>query len=139
MVQGVLIDEAVEMLFEGTRHFARASRTGAVQQALRSLLGKALHPLAEGGVGKVERRRDGVDVRASHALTHRLRPTKHAGLLRLLQYGRSGCERFSGTWAFEGTHRMVLLGSHGFYPTWTRGSTLLIGAKWLRLTFFRFR
>ena len=84
MVQGVLIAEAVEMLFEGTRHFARASRTGAVQQALRSLLGKALHPLAEGGVGKVERRRDGVDVRASHNFTHRLRPTKNARLLGLL-------------------------------------------------------
>ena len=53
MVQRVLIDKAVEVLFKGTRHFAWAPRTGAVEQALRSLLGKALHPLAEGGIGQV--------------------------------------------------------------------------------------
>jgi hypothetical protein len=88
MVQGVLIDEVVEVLFEGARHFAWASGPWAVQQAWRPLLGKALHPLAEGGIGKVERRRDGADVRASHHLTHRLRPTKNARLLRLLQQRR---------------------------------------------------
>ena len=85
MVQEVLIDEVGEVLCEGTRHLARASGTGAVPQALRSLLGKALHPFAEGGLGKVERHRDGVDVRASHNFTHRLRPTKNARLLGLLQ------------------------------------------------------
>ena len=56
MMQRVLIDEAVEGLFEGTRPLAWAPGTGAVPQALRSVLGKALHPLTEGGIGQVERR-----------------------------------------------------------------------------------
>jgi len=88
MGQGVLIDQAVEVLFEGARYFAWAPRPWAVQQSLRSMLGTALHPLAEGGIGQVERRRDGADVRASNHLTHRLRPTKNARLLRLQQQRR---------------------------------------------------
>jgi hypothetical protein len=87
MVQGVLIDEAVEVLFEGTRQFARASGTGAVQQALRSVLGKALHPFAEGGIGKVKGRGDGIDVVASDNLTDDLCAAKDAGLLGLLEHG----------------------------------------------------
>jgi hypothetical protein len=83
-----LVDKTVEVLFESTRDFARATGTWAVSQALRSLLGKALHPFAQGGVGKVERRRDGIDVRASNDFTHRLRTTKNARFFGLLQQSR---------------------------------------------------
>jgi hypothetical protein len=48
MLQRVLIDEAVEVLFQDARDFTRSTSPGAIQQALGPLLGKALHPFAEG-------------------------------------------------------------------------------------------
>jgi hypothetical protein len=48
MLERVLIAKATEVLVEGTRHFARSTGPWAVEQALGSLLGKALYPFAEG-------------------------------------------------------------------------------------------
>ena len=55
MLQGVLIDEAIEMLFQCTRHFGWSTGTGTIAQALGALIGKAMDPLAEGGIGQRER------------------------------------------------------------------------------------
>jgi hypothetical protein len=87
MLKWVLIDEAVEVLFEGAGAFARPTGTGAIPQALRPLLGKALHPFAEGRIGKVEQRGDGMDVVASDDLTDGLRTAKDARFLGLLEHG----------------------------------------------------
>ena len=87
MLQGVLIDEAVEVLFECTSHFGWATRARAIHQALRSLLGKALHPCAEGRIGTVQGRGDGRDVVARDDFPDGLRAAKDAGLLRLLEHG----------------------------------------------------
>jgi hypothetical protein len=62
MLEGVLIDEAVEGLCEFTRHFGWATRAWAIPQALGPLLGKALHPCAEGGIGQMESRGDSVNM-----------------------------------------------------------------------------
>jgi len=86
MLQRVLIDEAVEVLFQDARDFTRSTSPGAIQQALGPLLGKALHPFAEGRIGKVEQRGDGLDVVARHDLTDRLRAAKDPGFLRLLEH-----------------------------------------------------
>jgi hypothetical protein len=51
VLQGVLIDEAIEMLFQFTRHFGRSTGTGTIEQASGALIGKAMDPLAEGGIG----------------------------------------------------------------------------------------
>jgi hypothetical protein len=83
----VLIDEAVERLFECAGHFAGASGTRVIQQALWPLMGKALHPLSQGGIGKVEGRGDGVDVVPRDDLTDGLRTAKDTGLLSLFEYG----------------------------------------------------
>jgi len=87
VLERVLIDEAVEGLCECARDFARSSRTRTIHEAGHALVGKALHPFAEGRVGKVEGRRDGVDMVASNDLTDGLRPAKAPSLLGLLQDG----------------------------------------------------
>ena len=80
MLERVLIDEAVEMLCECARNFARSPRTRPIHQACHAVIGKALHPFAEGRVGKVEGRRDSADVVASDHRTDGLRPAKDTGL-----------------------------------------------------------
>jgi len=87
LLEGVLIDQAIEVLFECTRHFGGAARARAIQQALRPLLGKALHPGAEGRIRKVQGCGDGADVVARDDLPDGLRPAKDAGLLGLLERG----------------------------------------------------
>jgi hypothetical protein len=52
--QGVLIGETIEMLFQLTRHFGWATGARAVDEALRTCMGKAMHPFAEGRIGKRE-------------------------------------------------------------------------------------
>jgi hypothetical protein len=46
VLQGVLIDEAVEMLCEGARDFRGSTGTRAIHQPLDPLIGKAMHPFA---------------------------------------------------------------------------------------------
>jgi hypothetical protein len=50
MLQRVLLDQTIEVLFQLTGEFGRSPRARAIPQALRSLLRKALYPLAEGGI-----------------------------------------------------------------------------------------
>jgi hypothetical protein len=87
MLQGVLINETIEVLFECTGDFARATGARAIPQALGPLIGKALDPFSQGGVGKVESRGDSVDVVASDHRTDGLCTAKEAGLLRLFEHG----------------------------------------------------
>ena len=47
VLQGVLIDEAIEVLFQRARDFGRATGARSIQQALGPLLRKALHPFSE--------------------------------------------------------------------------------------------
>jgi hypothetical protein len=111
MLQGVLIDEAIEVLFQRARDFGRSPGARAIQQALGPLLRKALHPFSEGGISQVEGGGDGVDMLACHDFTDGLRPAKDPSLLGLLQDGLSGRQRILGKVAFEG--------AHGFAP-WQR-------------------
>jgi hypothetical protein len=87
LLEGILVDEAVEVLFEFARHFAWSPRTWAIQQALRSLLGKALHPFAQSRIRKVKGYGDGMDVMARNDLTDGLCAAKDPGFLRLREHG----------------------------------------------------
>jgi len=87
MLEGVLVNETIEGLFQGTGDSARAARARTITQARGPLIGKALHLCAEGRIRKVERRRNRVDMVASHNLPESLRATKDARLLGLLEYG----------------------------------------------------
>ena len=54
MLQGGLVGETIEMLFQLTRHFGWATGARAVDEAWRTFMGKAMPPFAEGGIGKCE-------------------------------------------------------------------------------------
>jgi hypothetical protein len=111
VLKRVVIAEAVEVLCECARDVARPARTRTIHETGRALVGTALHPCAEGRVGTVEGRRDGVDMVASNDLPYGLRPAKAPSLRGLLQDGLSGRQRMLGKVAFEG--------AHGFAP-WKR-------------------
>ena len=87
VLQGVLIDEAIEMLFQCTRHFGRSTGTGTIEQASGALIGKAMDPLAEGGIGKGEGVRDGLQALAFDDLAHGLGTAEDAGFPGLLYEG----------------------------------------------------
>ena len=61
MLEGVLIDEAIEVLFQRAGDFGRSTGARAIHETLRALVGKAMDPLAQGRIGKVRacRRRFG--------------------------------------------------------------------------------
>jgi hypothetical protein len=65
----------------------RSPGTGAIQQALRPLLSKALHPFVEGRIGEVEQRGDRIDGVTCDDLTDSLHAAKDTGLFRLFEYG----------------------------------------------------
>jgi len=85
MLERVLVDEAMQVLFQGIRHFRRAPRTGAIHQALYPLVGKAMDPFTQRGIGKVERVRDGLEALSGDDVTHGLGTPEHAGLLGVFQ------------------------------------------------------
>src|SRR4029434_5746042 len=62
MLEGVLIDQAIEGLFQLARDFGRSTGARAIQQPLGPLIGKALHPFAQGRICQTEGGRDGGDV-----------------------------------------------------------------------------
>jgi hypothetical protein len=46
VLQRVLIDEAIEVLFQLARDFGRSTGARAIHEAWRTLVGKAMDPLA---------------------------------------------------------------------------------------------
>ena len=87
MLEGVLIDEAIEVLFQLACHFRRSSRARAIDQALDSLAGKTMDPLAESAIGKGEGVRDGVQTLPFHDVAHGLGTAEDAGFCGLLYEG----------------------------------------------------
>jgi hypothetical protein len=82
----VLIDEAIEVLFEGAGRFRGSPWARAIHQALGPLGGKAMHPFAQGRIGKLERVRDVLEALAFDDFTDGLRATEDAHLFGLLQH-----------------------------------------------------
>lgn len=87
MLQRVLINEAVEVLFQGARNFTRSTGTGAIPQALGALLSKALYPFAEGRIRQVEGGGDGGDMLTRDYRMDGLCTAKDTRLLGLLEHG----------------------------------------------------
>jgi hypothetical protein len=87
MLKRILIDEALEMPFKFAGHFGWATGTRAIQQALGTLLGKALYPFAEGRIRKVKQRGNGINVVARDDLADGLCAAKDPSFLRLLEHG----------------------------------------------------
>jgi hypothetical protein len=87
VLQGVLIDEVIEVAFQFARDFGRAPGARAVDEPPRTLVRKTIDPLAQGGIRKLERVGDGLETLAFNDGTHSLGPTEDAGLFRLFQEG----------------------------------------------------
>src|SRR5262245_46218287 len=107
MLQGVLIDEAIEVLFQLARDFRRSPRARAIDQALDSLASKTIDPLAESGIGKGESVRDGLQTLPFHDVAHGLGTAEDASFFGLLDEGVQGRERVIGKVQFEGPHLRV--------------------------------
>ena len=60
MLQGVLIDEMIEVPFQLACDFGGAPGAWAVDETLRTLMRKTIDPLAQGRIGKLERVGDGL-------------------------------------------------------------------------------
>ena len=128
MLQGVLIDEAIEVLFQLACDFGRSPGAWSIQQALGPLMRKALHPLTQGRIRHVEGGGDGGDVLTRDHRMDGLCTAKDTCLLGLLEYGFSGRERMSGKGAFEGAHRWAPWGHMTFVSDVTHGDPRLSGA-----------
>jgi hypothetical protein len=104
VLKRVVVDEALEVCRHCPGDFRGATGAGAIDQALNPLGGEAIDPLAQRGIGKVQRVRDGLEAVPGDDLADGLGTPKHAGLLRLLEEGLQGGERLIGKVEFEGPH-----------------------------------
>ncbi len=85
VLERVVVDEAIEVVRQGTRHFRRSTGAGTIRQALDPMVGKAMHPFAQRGIGKVQRVRDRLEAVPFDDFAHGLGTPEHAGLLGLFQ------------------------------------------------------
>ncbi len=85
MLQRVLIDEAIEVLFQLARDFGRSTGARAIQQALGPLMRKALHPFTQGRIRQVEGGGDGGDMLTRDHRMDGLCTAKDPRLLGLLE------------------------------------------------------
>jgi hypothetical protein len=83
VLQGVLLDETLEVLFQFTGHFGRSTRARAIHQPLGTLVGKAVDPFPQGRIGKLERVGDGLQALPFDDVTHGLGAAENTGLFRL--------------------------------------------------------
>jgi hypothetical protein len=102
--QGVLLDEAMEVLFQRARDLRRSTGTGVVHEAWRTLMAKAMDPLAQRGIGTGQRDRDGVEALAFDDVTHRLGAAQDPSLLRLFHEDIEGGQSVIGKAQFESPH-----------------------------------
>jgi hypothetical protein len=84
VLERVLVEEAIQVVRQGTRHFRRATRARTVGEALHPLVSKAMDPFAERGIGKVQRVRDGLEALPSDDIPDGLGAPEDTGCLRLL-------------------------------------------------------
>ena len=83
MLQGVLLDQTMEVLFQFACHFGRSTRARAIHQAVHPLVGKAVDPFAEGGVGKVQRVGDRLETLPFDDVAHGLGTAEDPSFFRL--------------------------------------------------------
>jgi hypothetical protein len=105
VLEGVLVDEPIEVVRQRAGHFGWATGAGAIHQALNSLVGKAMDPLAQRGIGKVQRVGHRLEAVPLDDLAHGLGTAEDTGLLGLLEEGIQSGESLIGKVECEGPHR----------------------------------
>jgi hypothetical protein len=109
MLQWVLIDEAMAVLFQCACHCGRSPGAGTIKKALEALVGKAMDPLAAGGRGQRKRVSNGVQALAFDNFTDRLGTPEDPGLFRLFPHRLQRWKRIIGQVELAGPHRRALL------------------------------
>jgi hypothetical protein len=104
MLEGVLVDELIEVVCQLAGHFGWATGAGTVHQALDPLVGEAMDPLAQRAIGKVQRVGHGLEAVSLDDFAHRLGTAEDTGLLRLLQEALQGGESVIRKVEFKGSH-----------------------------------
>ena len=84
VLQGVVIDQAMEVLFQGARDFGRSPGARAVDEPPCPLVRKAVDPFTQGGIGKLQCVGDRLEPLPCHDGTNRLGTTECPGFFRLL-------------------------------------------------------
>ncbi len=86
VLQGVLIDEAIEMVCQGAGDCGRSTGARAIHQTLGALVGKAVDPCTQGRIGKVPRVGDRLEALPCDDVAHGLGTAEDPGLFRLLEH-----------------------------------------------------
>jgi hypothetical protein len=107
MLEGVFVHEAIKVLGQGTGDFRGSTGAGAIHQPLDPLVCEAMDPLAQGGIGKVQRVGHRLEALAFDNLAHSLGTTEDPGFFRLLEIGIQGGEGLIRKVEFESPHRGV--------------------------------
>ena len=84
MLQGVLIDQTIEGLFQLARDFGGATRARPIHEAQRAVIGKTMDPLAQRGIGKLESVGDGLEALAFDNVAYGLGATEDPRFFGLL-------------------------------------------------------
>ena len=84
VLQGVLIDEVIEVAFQLARDFGRSPGARAVDEPPRPLVRKPIDPLPQGRIRKLECVGDRVETLPCNDGTDRLGTTECPGFFRLL-------------------------------------------------------
>ena len=87
MLEGVLIDQAIEVLFQRARDFGRSPGARAIHQTLETLIGKTMHPFPQGRIRKLEGIGDVLDAPSFDDVTDSLGTAEDTGLFGLLDEG----------------------------------------------------
>jgi hypothetical protein len=82
VLQRVLIDEAIEMLFSLAGHFGWSTGARTIHQPLNAMVSKAMHPFPQGRIRKLEPVRDVLDALSFDDLAYRLGTAEYPGFFR---------------------------------------------------------
>jgi len=104
VLQRVLIDQAIEVLFQRTRDCGRSTGARAIYQSLGPLVGKAMHPFPQGRIRKLERVGDVWDAPAFDDGADSLGTAEDARFCGLFQESVYCGEGIIGKGQFEGAH-----------------------------------
>jgi hypothetical protein len=85
VLERVVVDETIEVVRQGTRHFWWSPGARAIHQTLGALVGKARHPFPQGRIRKLERVRDVLEAVPFDDCAYGLGTPAHPGLLGLFQ------------------------------------------------------
>jgi hypothetical protein len=83
VLQGVLLDEVIEVAFQRARDFGRSPGARAVAEPPRPVVRKPVAPLPQGRIRKLERVGDGLQALSFDHVAHGLGSAVALGLFRL--------------------------------------------------------